>query len=431
MAALGEVIGAAQAGTQAGAMEGQAIQQGMKSGMDYAMQQSQLDIHKQQLDQNQQYLDTYKKEFNTKVGRQMADDYNDFITLPEGPLKKTKGQVWAQTYQDAGLLDENTSDQWIAAGNEEKMKMDWPALYKGATGLEATDPKGYQSAMEQSRMMFGNKPTLDLFKNNSDKIIAMQAMKVGRGAQIDARETNAALKMAQKENDMGNTQLDNIARGKDFIADMGKKFKSTPQAFSQLQAEQNRVLQGAKGMTEGSQERQKADNWGNMLTKAVQFASNVPENTPMDAWVKQIGAEFDTMATSQMRAIDSKHEMIRGGFEGYPSAQGAVDAMYKGTRRANSRKERFGEWRGYNQDGTTPKEQQEETPAPKSAAAAQPADNTPDQMTPSDRQKMLQLKSAAELRNQRGDGPGYAKAILQIKQRYAKYPKDLQAAGIK
>lgn len=156
MSGLGEVIAASQAGTQAGAMEGEAINKGVNQGFQYAQQQSQLDIQRQQVQNQQQYLDTYKKEFQFKIGSQKMDDLLGLSSMDEGPTKKKVMDQIREHYESAGSP---ISESVLASTSDESFKDSYKKLgenFAKANKLTGDQLEGYKSLIAQVGQMPGS-----------------------------------------------------------------------------------------------------------------------------------------------------------------------------------------------------------------------------------------------------------------------------------
>lgn len=338
-------------------------EQGLNDASTWAHNQATVTLGMQQLKQEQAAQQQKVDEFKYKVNGDMWTGYNKFAGMTKGALKTTLSDQWKDTYSRMNQIHPDTginpdkADQYIAASQDPEIQANNAALAKSIQDIAADRPDAHRNYILNLTKIMNTQDAATFSKDSFDKIEMFKAMQA-RGAgyiqgidkKIDAQQTDKAISTTESALKNDRLVLGSVKRTHDvFDATASGKIVDSKQILNSLNLEKQKVELGGQRLTEGSQERSRSDSYLSGLTGLISKVENKPASADIGAFAKQILGEVDAMRDQYMKNIDISHNALAAGFQEYPKAKNAVDAMFGSVRKDFAKKEMFGEWAGLDQ----------------------------------------------------------------------------------
>lgn len=378
-----------------------AAQEGLNQGHQWAHDQAQLDVQRQQVQNQTDQVQQMKKEFDVKVGDQYFNEMADLAGMPNGPVKKARMQDLQDHAQQAGIA---LHPSMVASLGDENFTIPWAQLKEGFTGMKTDNPNAWNTAMEKIRTVMGNKASLTDFDKALQGINTVRAASVRAEASKENAQTSATATIQRAKIGAEATQnrittgmiknaqgtydkavqpitfaLDGVARAKGLIEQAqdpntpeDKRVALSKQIRTVLSNEEARLVTGKQNFGEGTASNMSVDTYAAKAKDLWSKIKDEPEDTISDANLNQMKNFYDELAGAYMEGHDRMANSKLGGST--DAQKQAIIGRAQALQKQYGKK--FGKWGGPGLDlDATGNASQSKTNGSQSAATgtAQPA----------------------------------------------------------
>lgn len=410
------------------------ILEGIKTGagivqnaQDWAGNQMQLDLQRQNIQNQQDQLAQHKKEFQVAQGRQIYDMMTDASMELGEDVKRDKIKGIESFAKEAGV---NIDSTWLASLKDKHYQPKYSELIK-AVQSGADNPAALDAFFQRMTNALGSKATMGLLEKSITGIQTINAVQlkaaasqnvaeIGAKARVEAAQVQGATRqqnLTYRTEKEVRSDLNSKLKSPEFMFQSIKRFnnlleapqttdlKATTQWASKLANEMSILETGGRGITsEGSRERGLVDTYAQRFAAFKQKLKNAPQDAVAPAFVDQMRAEVNEMKKAWMDTTDASLSSMTGG--AYENQQRIIEDRHKAFTKQYGGL--LGGWEGVGLEKAAPATYPGQTPKP--AEEQKPAEKIQRQPTAQELQQALALKSAI---NKISDPKTRAAAILK------------------